>query len=122
MQHDIQLIIPAANVLKTPIIAALFGCFIHGVNITQGGAIAAPMLFVSVMPRSTTLPIVAAVSATWEKTGSGTSCVDSRIAPAPGDRHTVGLRSDGTVVATGANGNGRCNISDWKNIRLPEQK
>ena len=112
----------ALKTQKTPIIAALFGCFIHDVNITQGGAIAAPMLFVSVMPRSTTLPIVAAVSATWEKTGSGTSCVDSRIAPALGDRHTVGLRSDGTVVAVGYNRYGQCDVSDWKNIRLPEQK
>lgn len=30
--------------------------------------------------------------------------------------HTVGLRSDGTVVATGANGDGRCDVSQWNNI------
>ena len=30
--------------------------------------------------------------------------------------HTVGLRSDGTVVATGWNGSGQCSVSGWKNI------
>lgn len=30
--------------------------------------------------------------------------------------HTVGLRSDGTVVATGNNTNGQCNVSDWQDI------
>ena len=38
------------------------------------------------------------------------------IAIAAGDTHTVGLRSDGTVVATGDNQCGQCNVSDWHNI------
>lgn len=35
---------------------------------------------------------------------------------AVGGAHTVGLRSDGTVVAVGYNGNGQCNLQDWTNI------
>ena len=30
--------------------------------------------------------------------------------------HTVGLKSDGTVVATGKNEDGRCDVSDWSDI------
>lgn len=30
--------------------------------------------------------------------------------------HTVSLRSDGTVVATGSNGQGQCDVGDWKDI------
>ena len=33
-----------------------------------------------------------------------------------GDLHTVGLKSDGTVVATGNNSSGQCDISGWKDI------
>ena len=33
-----------------------------------------------------------------------------------GHYHTVGLRVDGTVVATGANDEGQCNVSSWCNI------
>lgn len=35
---------------------------------------------------------------------------------ATGGSHTVGLKSDGTVVATGDNTDGQCNVSDWTNI------
>lgn len=35
---------------------------------------------------------------------------------AAGWRHTVGLRSDGTVVATGENDFGQCNVSSWSDI------
>ena len=35
---------------------------------------------------------------------------------AAGDCHTVGLHSDGTVVATGKNDNGRCKTGGWSNI------
>lgn len=33
-----------------------------------------------------------------------------------GRRHTVGLKSDGTVVAVGDNKYGQCNVSDWRDI------
>ena len=33
-----------------------------------------------------------------------------------GEYHTVGLREDGTVAATGSNVNGQCDVSDWENI------
>jgi len=32
--------------------------------------------------------------------------------------HTVGLRSDGTVVAVGDNNNGQCNVSGWQ-LHIP---
>ena len=43
--------------------------------------------------------------------------VSQRTSLSAGDLHTVGLRSDGTVVATGANDYyGQCNTGSWKNI------
>ena len=30
--------------------------------------------------------------------------------------HTVGLKSDGTVVAVGYNGSGQCDVSEWTDI------
>ena len=36
-----------------------------------------------------------------------------------GKNHTVGLRSDCTVVATGWNHVGQCDVSDWTDIKLP---
>jgi alpha-tubulin suppressor-like RCC1 family protein len=38
------------------------------------------------------------------------------VAISLGAEHIVGLRSDGTVVATGANGWGQCNVSGWTDI------
>jgi len=35
---------------------------------------------------------------------------------AVGGRHTVGLKSDGTVLATGYNGFGQCNVADWSHV------
>ena len=35
---------------------------------------------------------------------------------AAGSIHTVGLKSDGTVVACGSNSDGRCNVSGWTDI------
>ena len=35
---------------------------------------------------------------------------------AAGAYHTVGLESDGTVVAVGRNGDGQCNMTDWTSI------
>ena len=33
-----------------------------------------------------------------------------------GNNHTIGLREDGSVVATGSNEGGRCNVSKWTSI------
>lgn len=33
-----------------------------------------------------------------------------------GDHHTIGVRSDGTVMAVGWNEVGQCDVSDWTNI------
>ena len=38
------------------------------------------------------------------------------VAIAAGRLHSVGLRSDGTVVAVGENERGQCNVSEWKDI------
>ena len=35
---------------------------------------------------------------------------------AAGSRHSVGLRADGTVVATGSSEAGQCEVSRWRNI------
>ena len=35
---------------------------------------------------------------------------------AVGRAHMVALKNDGTVIASGANDDGRCNVSDWKDI------
>ena len=35
--------------------------------------------------------------------------------------HTVGLKSDGTVVAVGKNNVGQCNVSGWTDIKLPKK-
>jgi alpha-tubulin suppressor-like RCC1 family protein len=35
---------------------------------------------------------------------------------AAGGRHTVGLKSDGTVVALGWNGDGQCDVGNWTDI------
>ena len=32
------------------------------------------------------------------------------------DNHVIGLKSDGTVVAVGANDHGECSVSDWREI------
>lgn len=33
-----------------------------------------------------------------------------------GNAHTIGLKSDGTVVAVGWNEYGQCNVSGWRDI------
>ena len=38
------------------------------------------------------------------------------VAVSAGVGHTVGLRSDGTVVAVGDNEDGACNVGSWENI------
>lgn len=39
-----------------------------------------------------------------------------KLTIAAGRRHTVGLKSDGTVVAVGDNKYGQCNVSNWCDI------
>ncbi|CAM3642823.1 RCC1 repeat protein [Marinicrinis lubricantis] len=38
---------------------------------------------------------------------------------AAGRRHTVALKSDGTVTALGDNKYGQCDVSGWYGIQLP---
>ena len=40
------------------------------------------------------------------------------VAIAAGCAHTVGLKSDGTVIA-GNNEFGQCDVGSWRDIRLP---
>lgn len=42
------------------------------------------------------------------------------VAVSAGSGHTVGLKSDGTVVAVGQATEEQCDVSDWNNIKLPE--
>lgn len=42
--------------------------------------------------------------------------ITNRATIAAGYRHTVGVKSDGTVVAVGDNSGGQCNVSGWTDI------
>ena len=46
----------------------------------------------------------------------GTKDWQNIIAVAAGEDHVVGLRAGGTVVATGENDRGQCDVSDWTDI------
>ena len=37
---------------------------------------------------------------------------------AAGRRHTIGLKSDGTMVAVGNNEYGQCDVNGWRGIQL----
>ena len=39
-----------------------------------------------------------------------------KVTIAAGRRHTVGLKSDGTVTAAGDNKYGQCNVNDWRDM------
>ena len=55
----------------------------------------------------------------WEKLftdGSSNSSFRSQTTLAAHSLHTAGLRSDGTVIATGANEYGQCNVDSWTDI------
>ena len=39
-----------------------------------------------------------------------------------GDGYTVGVKSDGTVVAAGYNKAGQCDVEEWRNIALPKNE
>lgn len=41
------------------------------------------------------------------------------IAISAGLYHSVAIRADGAVIATGNNDYGQCNVSDWTDIRIP---
>jgi alpha-tubulin suppressor-like RCC1 family protein len=41
------------------------------------------------------------------------------VAVAAGCAHTIGLKSDGTMIAVGDNEYGQCDVSSWANIQLP---
>ena len=41
------------------------------------------------------------------------------VSIAAGNGYTIGLKANGTVVAAGNNKYGRCNVSDWTDIKLP---
>ena len=61
-------------------------------------------------------PVVAAGSIKAGQCNVDTSSWMDVVAIAASDNHTVGLRADGTVVATGSNEHSECNVNDWKNI------
>ena len=44
------------------------------------------------------------------------SIIDRNRTISAGDRQTIGLKSDGTVVAVGSNYCGQCNVSSWQDI------
>jgi len=48
--------------------------------------------------------------------GSGMDLYKEKDTIAAGRRHTVGLKSDGTVVAVGRNKEGECDVSGWSGI------
>ena len=55
----------------------------------------------------------------WEElfpNGSSNSSFRSQPTLAAGGRSTVGIRNDGTVVATGWNGSGQCDVDSWTDI------
>ena len=53
-----------------------------------------------------------------EKVQEARDCfiASQRASLSAGSSHTVGLRNDGSVIATGLQNNGRCKTNDWKNI------
>lgn len=59
-------------------------------------------------PTPTLIPVVKFENSIYEPTGSGMV--------AAGKKHSVGLRSDGTLLSAGSNENGQRNVSEWENI------
>lgn len=43
------------------------------------------------------------------------------VAVSAGSNHTVGLKSDGTVVVVGGNEDGQCIVRRWTDIKLPNK-
>lgn len=42
------------------------------------------------------------------------------VAVAAGCAHTIGLKSDGTMITVGDNKYGQCGVNDWCDIQLPD--
>ena len=42
------------------------------------------------------------------------------VAVSAGHNHTIGLKADGTLVATGSDRNRQCDVSDWTNITIEQ--
>lgn len=61
---------------------------------------------------------IVAVAARWRRT---IGLKPDGTVIAVGCVHTVGLKSDGTVVAECDNTYGQCDVSSWRNIRLPSK-
>lgn len=58
------------------------------------------------------------VDEAWENNGRKRLTIPKDTIAA-GRRHTVGLKSDGTVTAVGDNNYGQCDVSGWCIIQLP---
>lgn len=43
------------------------------------------------------------------------------MAISAGNGHTIGLKADGTVVVTGWNDDGQCDVSGWTDIKVPNK-
>ena len=52
----------------------------------------------------------------WERSFALWGEITPRETVSAGYSHTVGLKADGTVVAVGDNGDGRCGVNRWKKI------
>lgn len=44
------------------------------------------------------------------------------VAISAGAVHSIGLKTDGTVVAAGDNKYNQCNVSNWHNVKVPRTK
>ena len=52
----------------------------------------------------------------WERSFALWDKIAVRETVSAGGSHTVGLKADGTVVAVGYNGDGRCDVDGWTDI------
>ena len=80
-------------------------------------AIAALIVLIIVTSRFSTVTPRLPPSST---SGFGTTTAQSDdiriVSISAGNRHTVALRGDGTVVATGLNEDGRCDVAGWRDV------